>query len=58
VTFGNKGEWAKSRILTVQFQNISGTSVEDFRDGRGETVVWPDQYKNGDVILPYSSIKH
>jgi branched-chain amino acid transport system substrate-binding protein len=58
VTFGNKGEWAKSRILTVQFQNITGTSVEDFRDGRGETVVWPEQYKNGDVILPYSSIKH
>ncbi|HYM73920.1 MAG TPA: amino acid ABC transporter substrate-binding protein [Stellaceae bacterium] len=58
VTFGNKGEWAKSRILTVQFQNISGTSVDDFRDGRGETVLWPDQYKNGDAILPYSQIKH
>jgi branched-chain amino acid transport system substrate-binding protein len=58
VTFGNKGEWSKSRILTVQFQNITGTSVEDFRDGRGETVLWPDQYKNGDVILPYSQIQH
>jgi branched-chain amino acid transport system substrate-binding protein len=58
VTFGNKGEWSKSRILTVQFQNITGTSVDDFRDGRGETVLWPDQYKNGDVILPYSEIKH
>ena len=58
VAFGNKGEWAKSRILTVQFQNISGTSVDDFRDGKGETVVWPDQYKAGDVVLPYSSVKH
>ncbi len=58
VTFGNKGEWAKARILTVQFQNISGTSVDDFRDGKGETVVWPPEYKAGDVILPYSSIKH
>jgi branched-chain amino acid transport system substrate-binding protein len=58
VTFGKKGEWAKARILTVQFQNISGTSVDDFRDGKGEVVVWPPEDKAGDVIVPYSSIKH
>jgi branched-chain amino acid transport system substrate-binding protein len=58
VTFGNKGEWAKSRIMTVQFQNIAGTSVDDFRGGKGETVLWPPEYKNGDPIMPYSSIKH
>ena len=58
VAFGNKGEWAKSRILTIQFQNIAGTSVDDFRDGKGETVIWPQEYKAGDVILPYSSITH
>jgi branched-chain amino acid transport system substrate-binding protein len=58
VSFGEKGEWTKARVMTVQFQNISGTGVEDFRDGKGETVLWPDQYKNGDVVLPYSSIKH
>jgi branched-chain amino acid transport system substrate-binding protein len=58
VAFGNKGEWSKSRILTVQFQNITGTSVDDFRDGKGEAVVWPQQYKAGDVVLPYSSVKH
>jgi len=42
----------------VQFQNISGTSVDDFRDGKGETVVWPQEYKAGDVVLPYSSVTH
>ena len=49
VKFGDKGEWDKARILTVQFQNIKGTSVDDFRDGKGEVVVWPEQYKAGDV---------
>jgi hypothetical protein len=44
--------------MTVQFQNISGTSVDDFRDGKGETVIGPAEYKNGDPIMPYSSIKH
>ena len=58
VAFGKNGEWAKSRIMTVQFQNITGTKLDDFRDGKGETVLWPDQYKAGDPILPYSKVKH
>jgi branched-chain amino acid transport system substrate-binding protein len=58
VSFGEKGEWSKARVMTVQFQNIAGTDVDNFRDGKGETVLWPDQYKNGDPILPYSDIKH
>ena len=58
VAFGEKGEWTKARVMTVQLQNIAGTDVDNFRDGKGETVLWPDQYKNGDPILPYSDIKH
>jgi branched-chain amino acid transport system substrate-binding protein len=58
VSFGEKGEWSKARIMTIQFQNIKGTDVDEFRDGNGETVLWPDQYKNGDAILPYSGITH
>ena len=57
VKFGKKGEWATSRILTVQFQGIKGTSVDDFRDGKGEVVIWPDKYKAGNVILPYTEAK-
>jgi branched-chain amino acid transport system substrate-binding protein len=57
VTFGSKGEWSTSRILTVQFQNIKGTSVDDFRDGKGEVVVWPNQYKAGEAVLPYTEAK-
>jgi branched-chain amino acid transport system substrate-binding protein len=58
VSFGEKGEWSKARIMTVQFQNITGTELDNFRDGKGETVLWPNEYKNGDPILPYSEIKH
>ena len=58
VSFGEKGEWSKARIMTIQFQNIAGTDVDNFRDGKGETVLWPDEYKNGEPILPYSDIKH
>ncbi len=58
VAFGDKGEWKKARLMTVQFQNIAGTTVDDFRDGKGEVVLWPDEYKNGEPILPYSAVKH
>jgi len=58
VAFGEKGEWKKARVLTIQFQGIAGASVDDFRDGKGEVVLWPDEYKAGEPILPYSSIKH
>jgi len=58
VEFGEKGEWKKARLMTVQFQNIASTSVDDFRDGKGEVVLWPDQYKAGEPLLPYSSITH
>jgi branched-chain amino acid transport system substrate-binding protein len=58
VEFGEKGEWKKARLMTVQFQNITGASIDDFRDGKGEVVLWPDEYKAGEPILPYSSVKH
>jgi branched-chain amino acid transport system substrate-binding protein len=48
----------KARLMTVQFQNITGTSIDDFRDGKGEVVLWPDDYKAGEAILPYSLVKH
>ena len=38
--------------MTVQFQNIAGTSVDGFRDGKGEVVLWPGQCKAGEPDLP------
>ncbi|MGH7093371.1 MAG: amino acid ABC transporter substrate-binding protein [Stellaceae bacterium] len=58
VSFGAKGEWAKSRVLTVQFRGITGASLDQFRDGKGEFVVGPPEYKTTDPVLPYSSFKH
>ena len=58
VALGEKGEWKKARVLTIQFQCIAGTSVDDFRDGKGEVVLWPDEYKAREGILPYSEVKH
>jgi len=53
VKFGKQGEWAEERTLAAQFQNIKGKGVDDFRDLSTEVIVYPPQYKTGEVIYPY-----
>jgi len=55
VKFGAKGEWAEERTITVQFQHVKGNTVDDFRNPASEVVLYPPQYKSGDVIYPYAN---
>jgi branched-chain amino acid transport system substrate-binding protein len=49
IAFDTRGEWAQSRVLTVQFQNIKGNGLEQYmRDGT-ETVLYPPEYKDGEL---------
>ena len=58
ITFGPKGEWTEARVLEVQFQNVKGNDVEQFKDPKVEVVLYPPALKNGDVIYPYGNAKH
>jgi branched-chain amino acid transport system substrate-binding protein len=53
---GKNGEWSTPRVLEVQFQEIQGTDLEQFRDTRAEVVLEPEQYRMGE-IEHYSSVK-
>jgi branched-chain amino acid transport system substrate-binding protein len=57
ITFGKDGEWAKSRVVFTQFQNVSGNTLDQFVDTTREVVVWPKEYKSGDLIYPYAKAK-
>jgi branched-chain amino acid transport system substrate-binding protein len=57
VKFGAKGEWAQSRVLQVQFQNIKGNDVVQFKDISTQVVVAPAEYASGKVIYPYEKAK-
>jgi branched-chain amino acid transport system substrate-binding protein len=57
ISFGKDGEWAKSRVVFTQFQNVTGNSLDQFKDTTHEVVVWPKQYKSGDMIFPYAKAK-
>jgi branched-chain amino acid transport system substrate-binding protein len=53
VKFGANGEWATSRVLQVQFQGIESGDLAQFHKPGKRVVVWPEEYKSGNVIYPY-----
>jgi branched-chain amino acid transport system substrate-binding protein len=57
IGFGKDGEWAKARVFFTQFQHVTGNSLDNFRDTTHEVVVWPNEYKTGDMIYPYGDAK-
>jgi branched-chain amino acid transport system substrate-binding protein len=57
ITFGPSGEWTEARVLEVQFQNVKGNDVEQFKDPKVEIVLSPPALKNGTLIYPYSNAK-
>jgi branched-chain amino acid transport system substrate-binding protein len=57
VAFGQRGEWAQSRVLQVQFQNVRGHGIEQFKDARTQVVVAPHDWASGDLIYPYADAR-
>jgi branched-chain amino acid transport system substrate-binding protein len=57
IAFGKDGEWAKSRVFFTQFQHVTGNGMDQFKDTTHEVIVWPKEYKTGDMIYPYTEAK-
>jgi branched-chain amino acid transport system substrate-binding protein len=57
IKFGKDGEWAKSRVFFTQFQHVAPNDLGQFKDSSHEIVVWPKEYKTGDMIYPYADAK-
>jgi branched-chain amino acid transport system substrate-binding protein len=57
IAFGKDGEWAKPRVLEVQFQNITGTDIDQFKTPKTEQIIEPAEYNTGNVQAPFSDVK-
>jgi len=57
VKFGKGGEWAQSRVLQIQFQNVKGNDVGQFKDISTQVVVAPAELTSGSLIYPYEKAK-
>jgi branched-chain amino acid transport system substrate-binding protein len=54
ISFGKDGEWAKPRVLAVQWQNIKTSNLDEFKDTKTEVILEPAEYRTGAVIAPYN----
>jgi branched-chain amino acid transport system substrate-binding protein len=57
IKFGKGGEWAQSRVLQVQFQNIKSNDVSQFKDTATQVVLTPSDYASGSVIYPFEKAR-
>jgi branched-chain amino acid transport system substrate-binding protein len=54
IAFGPDGEWTEARPIWVQYHDIEGHGVDQFRGASTVTILAPPQYKTGDLIYPYT----
>src|SRR5918995_1199752 len=53
IKYGPDGEWANARVVQAQFRGVTDKNMEQFRQPGKQVVLYPDQYKTGDVVAPF-----
>jgi branched-chain amino acid transport system substrate-binding protein len=56
-SFGPDGEWTKDREIWVQYHDIKGTDIDQFRTPNTVSILAPSEFKTGDMIYPYSKAR-
>ena len=54
IKFNDLGEWAVGRPIMLQFQNVQGAGLDQFKTGHKQVIVYPPQYKDGELHYPYA----
>jgi len=57
IRFGPDGEWANPRVVQMQFRGVVDKNVEQFRDPKRYVILYPDQFKNGEIVAPFEKAR-
>jgi branched-chain amino acid transport system substrate-binding protein len=57
IAFGPDGEWTEARPIWVQYHDVKGHDIEQFREPKTVTILAPEKYKTGDMIYPYTNAR-
>jgi branched-chain amino acid transport system substrate-binding protein len=57
IEYGPNGEWKESRVLMLQYHDVKGSDLEQWRTDEKQTILWPAKYATGKAIYPYSEAK-
>ncbi|MGD9615283.1 MAG: amino acid ABC transporter substrate-binding protein [Alphaproteobacteria bacterium] len=57
IEWGPNGEWKEPRVLQVQFHDVKGSDLEQWKTDAKQTILWPDKYATGKINYPYTEAK-
>jgi branched-chain amino acid transport system substrate-binding protein len=57
IKYGPDGEWANARVVQAQFRGVVDKDMEQFRQAGRQVVIYPPQYKTGDVVAPFEKAR-
>jgi len=57
IRYGPDGEWAAPRVVQAQFRGVVDKNVDQFRQPGKQVVLYPPQYKTGDVVAPFEKAR-
>src|SRR6266513_380629 len=57
IRFGPDGEWANPRVIHAQFRGVVDKDMEQFRHPGRQVILWPEQYKIGEAIVPFEKAR-
>src|SRR5438034_10161185 len=57
IRWDKNGEWAKPRVVQAQFRGIVDKDVEQFRQPGKQVVIYPNDYKTGELITPFEKAR-
>jgi len=55
--FGDGGGWSEARVLQVQYQNIDGNDLAQFKGVGTQAVVSPSNLASGTLVYPYAKAR-
>jgi branched-chain amino acid transport system substrate-binding protein len=57
IRWDKNGEWANPRVVQAQFRGVVDKDLEQFRKPGKQIVIFPDEYKTGEVITPFDKAR-
>jgi branched-chain amino acid transport system substrate-binding protein len=57
IRYGPDGEWATPRVVQAQYRGVVDKNVEQFRQSGKQVVLFPDQYRTGDLVAPFEKAR-
>jgi branched-chain amino acid transport system substrate-binding protein len=57
IAYNRNGDWSEPRVFFTQFQDVQPNDILQFQDGKKQPILWPEQYRTGQIIYPYAASK-